>query len=180
MTHRIQKKLAIFAPFKIKPINKTTRRWKMENRKDKTAILFVCLGNICRSPAAEGIMKQLIEDQGLSDKYYVDSAGMGNWHEGQLPDARMRQHGAKRGYDFCSRARQFKADDFGVFDYIVVMDEQNYSDARSLALTDEEAQKVVRMADYLRQFEHHDHIPDPYYGGASGFDLVLDLLEDGC
>lgn len=152
----------------------------MENGKDKTAILFVCLGNICRSPAAEGIMKQLIEDKKMSDKYYVDSAGMGGWHEGELPDARMRQHGSKRGYNFCSRARQFKADDFDAFDYIVVMDDQNYADVMSKALTDKDAQKVVRMSDYLQHFSHYDHVPDPYYGGASGFELVLDLLEEGC
>lgn len=146
----------------------------------KVSILFVCLGNICRSPAAEGVMKKLVEEKGLSGNLFIDSAGTGGSHEGELPDSRMRAHGAKRGYDFCSRARKFKGGDFETFDYIVVMDDRNYADVTSLALTGEDKQKVHRMTDFSQRYTHHNHVPDPYYGGASGFELVLDLLEDAC
>lgn len=146
----------------------------------KIAIVFVCLGNICRSPAAEGILKQLVEQKGLSDIFFIDSAGTGGWHQGELPDSRMRAHGAKRGYDFCSRARKFNTNDFGRFDYIVVMDDQNYKDVTALAPTEKDKQKVRKMTDFLQRFTRHQYIPDPYYGGESSFELVLDLLEDAC
>lgn len=145
----------------------------------KIRVLFVCLGNICRSPAAEGIMKKLVADKNLEDFVIIDSAGTSGWHEGELPDARMRSHGRKRGYDFCSRSRLFKRVDFDRFDYIVVMDDSNYSNVSSLALTDGDEKKIHRMTDFSSRFSH-DHIPDPYYSGASGFELVLDLLEDAC
>ncbi|HHU96187.1 MAG: low molecular weight protein-tyrosine-phosphatase [Bacteroidota bacterium] len=143
----------------------------------KVRVLFVCLGNICRSPGAEGIMKQLIEDHELQDFIEVDSAGTSGWHEGDLPDERMRAHGAKRGYDFLSRARRFRKRDLDKFDYIIVMDSSNYTNVKSLASTKEQLDKIHMMTDYSQQY-NHDHVPDPYYGGASGFELVLDLLED--
>ena len=142
-------------------------------------IMFVCLGNICRSTAAEGIMKSLVEKEGLDGKIVVDSAGTGNWHVGDLPDRRMRAHGVKRNYDFCSRAQQFKASDFDDYDLIIVMDDSNYNNVKSLALTQTQVDKIYRMRDFLAQHPY-DHIPDPYYSGDSGFELVLDLLEDGC
>ena len=91
-------------------------------------ILFVCLGNICRSPAAEGIMLHIVNNEGVGHLYEVDSAGLGEWHVGELPDPRMRRHGKRHGYDFCSRARQFVPEDFDNFDYIVAMDQTNYDD----------------------------------------------------
>ena len=142
-------------------------------------IMFVCLGNICRSTAAEGIMKSLVEKEGLDGKIVVDSAGTGNWHVGDLPDRRMRAHGVKRNYDFCSRAQQVKASDFDDYDLIIVMDDSNYNNVKSLALTQTQVDKIYRMRDFLAQHPY-DHIPDPYYSGDSGFELVLDLLEDGC
>ncbi|MDR1742630.1 MAG: low molecular weight phosphotyrosine protein phosphatase [Dysgonamonadaceae bacterium] len=148
-------------------------------KKDKIRILFVCLGNICRSPAAEGIMKKLIEENGLEDAVEVDSAGLSDWHEGELPDSRMRSHGRRRGYDFCSRSRPLERADFERFDYIIVMDSSNYTAALSLARTDEDKKKLRRMTDFSSRFSY-DHVPDPYYSGASGFELVLDLLEDAC
>lgn len=151
----------------------------MKNANSKKSILFVCLGNICRSPAAEGIMKQVVEEEGVSQDFHIDSAGTGGWHTGELPDARMRSHGAKRGYDFCSRARQFRVSDFDAFDYIVVMDDSNYQNINNLAITPDHEAKIYRMIDFSQKFSH-DHIPDPYYEGASGFELVLDLLEDAC
>ena len=146
----------------------------------KIRVLFVCLGNICRSPAAEGIMAGKIENHDLQDVIEVDSAGTSGWHEGELPDNRMRAHGEKRGYDFCSRSRKLKQSDLKEFDYIIVMDNSNYSNVKLLAQTPEELNKIHLMTDFSIQYAHHDHIPDPYYGGASGFELVLDLLEDAC
>ena len=143
-------------------------------------ILFVCLGNICRSPLAEAIMRQLLaEDPVASSWIEVDSAGIGGWHQGELADPRMRAHAARRGIEMTHRARQVTDRDFDTFDLIIAMDDGNYEALRELAPTLEQQAKVVRMADYLKQMPW-DHIPDPYYGGASGFELVLDLLTEGC
>ena len=142
-------------------------------------LLFVCLGNICRSPAAEGIMKKMIEDEGIENKVFVDSAGTSNWNEGKTPDERMRAHGSQRGYDFCSTARTFKSSDFNSFDYILVMDNNNYMNVKKLAKSDEDISKIHMMTDFSNNFSN-DHVPDPYYGGDDGFELVMDLLEDAC
>ncbi|NMB05816.1 MAG: low molecular weight phosphotyrosine protein phosphatase [Bacteroidales bacterium] len=152
-----------------------------EGKNKKIRLLFVCLGNICRSPAAEGIMMGLVEKNDLQDLIEVDSAGTSGWHEGELPDERMRIHGEKRGYDFSSSARKLTREDLSTFDYILVMDENNYRTVRSMASNSEEIGKIHLMTDYLVQFRKlHNHIPDPYYGDATGFELVLDLLEDAC
>lgn len=144
-------------------------------------ILFICLGNICRSPAAHAIMQKLVDNAGLSDHFFIDSAGIGSWHVGQLPDSRMRKHGSRRGYNINHRARQFNAcADFSRFDYIVVMDDDNYHTICNLAPADKARDKVVRMADYLSEHPHATSVPDPYYGGAADFELALDLIEDGC
>lgn len=143
----------------------------------KIKVLFVCLGNICRSPAAEGIFKKMVIDEGLQDYIHIDSAGTSGWHINELPDERMRKHGALRGYDFSSLSRKFVSDDFGNFDYIIVMDEDNYRNTTKLAKSEVEKSKVYKMADFLVDYSH-DHIPDPYYSDASGFELVMDLLED--
>jgi len=146
--------------------------------------LFVCLGNICRSPAAEGIMRALAEEQGQDDDLYIDSAGIGAWHVGEQPDRRMRKHAAQRGYDLSSlRARQFRSDDFEKFDWIVVMDEENYQDVMRKVpshTSSNKLAKVVRMKDFFNDFKGYDHVPDPYYGGSEGFELALDMIEDGC
>lgn len=151
-----------------------------EGKKKKIRLLFVCLGNICRSPAAEGIMASIVEKYGLQDIIEVDSAGTSGWHEGELPDERMRSHGERRGYTFDSPARKFRKSDFDDFDYILVMDRQNFANVRVMATNQEQTDKIHMMTEFSRQYTHHDHIPDPYYGGASGFELVLDLLEDAC
>lgn len=147
---------------------------------DKTKILFVCLGNICRSPAAQGVMQALIDERGLTDSFELDSAGTYAGHAGELPDKRMRVHAARRGYSLTHRSRPVRESDFELYDLIVAMDDSNYSNLRRMAPTVEAEAKVVRMASYLRMHPYYDAVPDPYYEGASGFELVLDLLEDAC
>lgn len=146
----------------------------------KHTILFICLGNICRSPAAEGIMKAMVEKEGLTGEFEIDSAGIGNWHVGQLPDSRMRKCGAAHGYRFDSHARQFQRSDFQRFDTIVVMDHENYRAITSMASTQADKDKVVRMADFLTEHREYTTVPDPYYGDESDFELVITLLEDAC
>lgn len=148
---------------------------------ESLSILFVCLGNICRSPAAEAIMKKKLEDHWpICADVHVDSAGIGSWHEGQLPDRRMRSHGARRGYDVSSIARQIKQEDFARFDYIFGMDHENMADLRRLARTEEERTKVMCAADFMTRHPGYDTVPDPYYGGDKDFELALDLIEDAC
>ena len=151
----------------------------LNNMIDKTKVLFVCLGNICRSPMAEGVFTHMVNERGLREEYIIDSAGVAGYHIGELPDRRMREHAWQRGYKLDSRARQVKTDDFFEFDYILAMDDSNYDALISIAPNTQTELKVKRMADFCR---HHnmDHVPDPYYGGAAGFQLVIDLLEDAC
>ena len=142
-------------------------------------ILFVCLGNICRSPAAEGVMKHIVKQHGVEDRFYIDSAGTYSGHAGELPDPRMRRAAARRGYLLDHRAQQFKTTMFADFDLIVVMDDRNYYHVQSYAPTADDEKKIVRMADYCRHYTA-TYVPDPYYEGADGFELVLNLLEDAC
>ena len=146
----------------------------------KTKLLFVCLGNICRSPAAEGIFNHLVRENQLQEHFGAESAGIGHWHVGDLPDRRMRAHGAQHGYLFDSRARQFSPDDFNHYDLIIAMDQQNANDIRSMATSPHDLRKVRLMAEYLRHHPMHRHIPDPYYGSDQQFELVIELLEYAC
>lgn len=143
-------------------------------------VLFVCLGNICRSPAAQGVMQHIIDERGLSQYFFLDSAGTYGGHAGSGPDRRMCVHARRRGYDLTHRSRQVHCSDFEDFDLIVAMDAANESDLLDLAATPDEARKVVTMGRYIRQYPHYDYVPDPYYEGSEGFELVLDLLEDSC
>ena len=141
-----------------------------------TKILFVCLGNICRSPAAEGVMKKLAEGLPIE----IDSAGTAGYHIGELPDVRMRSHARKRGYDLTSRARQFDpATDFEIFDRIIAMDESNVRDLQMMDVKKKYHHKLSLMTDYSHSM-NVDEVPDPYYGGPEGFEHVLDILEDAC
>ena len=144
-------------------------------------LLFVCLGNICRSPAAEGVFLHLIEEQGLSDHFVVDSAGTGSWHVGNKADPRMRAAAERRGIHLPSRARQIELDDFSRFDLVLTMDSDNLRNVQSLAKeASNNATATIRpMLSYARSTELSD-VPDPYYGGEQGFEHVLDLLEDAC
>lgn len=142
-------------------------------------ILFVCLGNICRSPSAEAVMKKLVREAGLDERIKVDSAGIIGYHEGERADPRMRAHAARRGYRLDSISRPVRTEDFYDFDLIIGMDDRNIDDLKRKAPDLASVEKIHRMTEYSRN-KLYDHIPDPYYSGAEGFELVLDLLEDAC
>lgn len=146
----------------------------------RVKLLFVCLGNICRSPAAEGVMKAVVEEHGEADRFVIDSAGTGNYHTGDLPDHRMRIHAHRRGYDLTHHARQVTPEDFEKFDLIIGMDNSNIDRLRAIAPTADDVNKIVPMARFISKAMRYDYVPDPYYEGAEGFELVLDLLQDGC
>ena len=148
--------------------------------KEKVRVLFVCLGNICRSPAAEGVLKAIVEKEGDGDRWVIDSAGTGGWHVGEQPDKRMRIHARQRGIELNHRCRKVTAGDFDDFDLIIPMDSSNEINLRRMAPTLEAARKIVPMATFIDDRFNYDHVPDPYYEGSEGFELVLDLLEDGC
>lgn len=143
-------------------------------------ILFVCLGNICRSAAANGIMESIVIREGLQHSVEVDSAGTYGGHAGDLPDYRMRAAAATRGYNLTHRARRITEDDFYIFDYIIVMDDNNYESVSRLAPGRKYLDKVYRFVEFCTKHDNWSYVPDPYYEGREGFELVLDLLEDGC
>ena len=143
----------------------------------KTGILFVCLGNICRSPAAEGVFLDLIKNENVENQFHVDSAGTGDWHIGELPDKRMRSAALRRGVELTSRARQISKEDFNKFEYILVMDDSNYKNVISLTNSNEHKQKVKMFTEFQQEFDS-EIVPDPYFGGEEGFDSVLDLVTD--
>ena len=146
---------------------------------NKYKVLFVCLGNICRSPAAHGILEHIVRREGAQDLVEVDSAGTYGGHSGELPDKRMRNAALYRGYALTHVSRQVSGLDFLDFDLIVAMDDQNYQDLMYLAPSVEATHKIKRMSEYLTTHKI-SYIPDPYYMGAEGFSLVLDLLEEAC
>lgn len=142
------------------------------------SILFVCMGNICRSPSAENVMRKFLEEEGLENQVRCDSAGTINYHAGRSPDPRMTVAGKRRGYAMTGTARQVTAKDLDEFDLIIAMDNDNFADLEKLA-TDSNKHKLKKFCEYC--VHHSDtEVPDPYYGGAEGFEHVLDLLEDGC
>jgi len=142
-------------------------------------LLFVCLGNICRSPSAENIMNFLVEKEGLKDKIICDSAGTSSYHIGSPPDGRMRIAARKRGIELKGKARQLEEFDLEFYDLILAMDKSNYQDILRLDRKGQYRDKIKLMCDFAT--EHSDQeVPDPYYGGESGFDYVIDLLLDSC
>ena len=142
-------------------------------------ILFVCLGNICRSPSAHEVMRTLVEKRGLLHCIEIDSAGTAAYHKGELPDSRMRMHAARRGYNLTHRSRPVCIEDFFHFDRIIGMDDRNIQQLKAQAPDLESISKISRMTDYCRTHTI-DHVPDPYYSGERGFEQVLDILEDAC
>ena len=145
----------------------------------KTKILFVCLGNICRSACAEAVMKQVVAERGLAADFEIDSAGLISYHTGEMADPRMRQHAAARGINITSIARKITTADFSHFDYIIGMDDDNIRRLLDIAPDESSRQKISKMSDYCRTFRTNS-VPDPYYGGPKDFELVLDLLDDAC
>lgn len=145
----------------------------------KKKILFVCLGNICRSSTAEGVMLSLLKKAGMENEVMIDSAGILSYHQGELPDSRMRAHAAKRGYNLVHRSRPVVTDDFEKFDLILGMDDRNIDDLKEKAPSVEALKKIGRMTYYCTHMQV-DYVPDPYYGGAEGFEYVIDILEDAC
>ncbi len=142
-------------------------------------ILFVCLGNICRSPSAEAVFKHFIEDTNSQSKISCDSAGTYGGHAGHKADSRMQKHAVLRGYNLTSISRQFIQSDFETFDLIIGMDDSNIRDIKRLDTENIYGDKIVKMTDYSRR-SNYTEVPDPYYGGSQGFELVLDILEDSC
>src|SRR3954471_23362395 len=136
-------------------------------------VLFVCMGNICRSPTAEGVLRRLVREEGLEDRVEIDSAGTGGWHAGAPPDERATEAARRRGLDLAGAARQVEPADFERFDLILAMDRDNLAELRRLAPDDEARGK-------LRLLLGDRDVPDPYYGGERGFEDVLDLVEAGC
>lgn len=157
-------------------VAEAVERAMAEGRKPK--ILFVCLGNICRSPAAQGIAEKIAEERGVGIEF--DSAGFYGGHAGQLPDRRMREAAFGRGYRLEHRARRIRLSDLDDFDIVIGMDDSNMDDLHRLADTEERDSKIIRMTDFAAGHNEYDCVPDPYYEGAAGFQLVLNLLEDAC
>lgn len=143
-------------------------------------ILFVCLGNICRSPAADGIMHQLTADMPRHQRPEIDSCGFYGGHTGELPDRRMRSAAMNRNLRLDHRSRQIRPSDFEYFDLILGMDDRNLDDLYAMSPTPDTDRKIAPMADFAVHYPEIDAVPDPYWEGAEGFELVLDLLQDAC
>ncbi len=141
-------------------------------------VLMICMGNICRSPMAEGVLRQMVCASNLSDRVYVESAGTHSYHVGLAPDERSQRAASRRGVDLQSiRARRVIPEDLDSFDYLLVMDRENYRELLSLCWKPEHRKKITLFMEYARELSERE-IPDPSYGGASGFERVLDLIEE--
>ena len=147
---------------------------------DPIRVCFVCLGNICRSPTAEGVFRHLVAEAGLADRIAIDSAGTAAYHEGEDPDRRSSAAARDRGYRLQGPARRFRDPDFSRFDYIVAMDRQNLADLHSRAPDDATRDRIRLLRSYDADSPDGAEVPDPYYGGSKGFTRVLDICEAGC
>lgn len=143
------------------------------------SILFVCLGNICRSPAAEGLLRKLSEQEAIAEALHIESCGMGDWHIGQLADERMRHAAEGRGVILSSRAQQFHPSFLEKFDFILAADNEVLNDLYRHAKNPEHKAKIHLITAFSTCYKGHE-IPDPYYGGEGGFEQVLDMIEDAC
>jgi len=146
---------------------------------EPTRVLFVCLGNICRSPAAEGVFLHLLQQEQRTQEFVVDSAGTGGWHVGKPADPRMLRAASDRGIQLPSRARQLQAEDLQRFDHILTMDADNLRAVQALARSHGASAAIAPLSRHCRRLRSPE-VPDPYYGGPEGFERVLDLLEDAC
>ena len=145
-----------------------------------TRVLFVCLGNICRSPLAEGVFRHLVDDAGMSSKFEIDSAGTGSWHVGEPPDARAAMVAREHGVELDSRARQVSDQDLRDFDYVIAMDRENLRSLERMAATTPDASAEIGLLRAYDPDPEGDEVPDPYYGGVSGFENVYDIVERSC
>jgi protein-tyrosine phosphatase len=147
---------------------------------EPTRLLFVCLGNICRSPSGENMMRHVLREESLLESFELDSAGTESWHIGKSPDSRMIEAARNRGIEMTGRARQVTPEDFKTFDWILAMDRSNFDDL--IDVRERCHDPRARLVLFCEFCEEHraDEVPDPYYGGPEGFETVLDLLEDGC
>lgn len=143
------------------------------------SVLFVCLGNICRSPAGEGVMRHLKRKMPHVEDLHIQSCGIGDWHIGQLPDERMREASLSRGINLTSRAQQFNTEFLDRFDYILAVDKEVLKELYRHAKNPEQKAKIYLLTEFSKVYPNKD-IPDPYYHGGSAFELVLDMLEDAC
>lgn len=146
----------------------------------KVRICFVCLGNICRSPTAEGVMRHIVHQEGLDDTVELDSAGTGDWHVGNPPDERASETARGRGFELAGQARQFRPQDFDRFDYVVAMDRSNRKNLERMAANDAQRAKIHLLRDFDANAPKDAEVPDPYYGGPEGFENVFDVVEAGC
>jgi protein-tyrosine phosphatase len=149
------------------------------NGPNPTRILFVCLGNICRSPLAEGIFRGLVDEAGLSDKFEIDSAGTGSWHVGERPDARAAMVAREHGIELDSRARQVTLKDLHDFDYVVAMDHENLRSLERMAASSGGDAEISLLRAYDSDAEGEE-VPDPYYGGVGGFENVYQIVARSC
>jgi low molecular weight protein-tyrosine phosphatase len=143
-------------------------------------ILFVCMGNICRSPTAEGVMRRLLEDAGLTDRVEVESAGTGGWHVGEPPDERATVAARRRGITLSGAAQQVTPEDFRRFDLLIALDRANLRELLALAPDEDAAEKVRLLREFDPAADGDLDVPDPYYGGDRGFETVLDMVEAAC
>lgn len=144
---------------------------------NKIKVLFVCLGNICRSPAAEGAFKHLVQKKGLEDLFEIDSAGTADYHVGELPHETTRQVARERGIILTHHCRQFEKTDFMRFDYILAMDNSNFRNIASMAVDESQKKKVFKFRKFDSTVNGEPDVPDPYYGGVAGFEHVQDIVE---
>ncbi len=151
-------------------------------REDRTGVLFVCLGNICRSPLAEGVFRRLVREAGLEGHFHVDSAGTLDWHVGEPPDARTLAEAERRGVVLESRARRIEDADLSRFDYVITMDRSNLRDVLGMAdgAGDRRAARIRLLRDFDPDVAESSDVPDPYFGGERGFERVHDIVERSC
>ncbi len=145
-----------------------------------TSVLFVCLGNICRSPLAEGVFKALVEEEGLADRFRIDSAGTGGWHVGEAPDGRATVVAARNGVTLESRARQLTPEDLREFDVVIAMDQDNLRHIERMAATAGGEARLHLLREFDPRSDDGVEVPDPYYGGPSGFENVFQMVRRSC